>query len=111
MIKLLLIVSLTFCLGSTYRQQVDKIERQMDELIEQLKGAKGDRRSSLVLGVALASILLGMNVWIIACGDKSFTECRRERKFNKKIAECRKEGNKGIMECINEVEAEYGQSN
>ena len=109
--KLLLIVSLTFCLGSTYRQQVDKIERQMDEVIEHLKRVKKSDKTTIAVFFTLAGIMSLNLAWEMACGEKSLAECRRERQIDKKIAECRKEGNKGIMECIHEAEAEYGQSN
>ena len=88
MIKLLLIVSLTFSLGSSYKQQVDKIERQMDEVIDRLKQVRINGKSTFAVFSTLAGVMILNLAWEMACGQKSLAECRRERKASKKLKEC-----------------------
>ena len=102
--KFLLALSLIFCLGiGDQRRSVEEIERQLDDLIEQLKKVKKMGRIEKTALITIAAYFGTQVVFEICwernlCGwrtiDEEFRECMKDP--NRKIADC--------LECLDEYQ-------
>ena len=100
--KLLLIVSLIFCLGIGDRQQSKKIERQLDDLIEQLKKTQITARKYNKLDKIMLSILavsFGTVVVMDLCYEKNLCGFREDT--TKELGECLRDPSREIADCLN----------